>query len=202
MLQDPSFLLSEPPAVLTERPLSDVRALFWGAAEMDERHFEAVDHLLRDHALRALVQRAPDGELKALDSTIRRLFPKGWAERLGRWAHRWLAYADLLDARRGSLHAQDPERARKLAHAGRVLELVAAEPGLSQTELGERLDLKPANLSRILAVLEANELIERRMEGREKRIRLAVRIAPTAAAGGSQHAKMQRFSSFLTLAHS
>src|SRR4051794_41164460 len=100
-VQDPSFLLREPPAVLTERPLADLRAVLWGDGALDERHFEKVDQLLRHHTVRALIQRAPDAELRSPDTAIRRIFPARMTERLGRWAQRWLAYADLVDQRRG-----------------------------------------------------------------------------------------------------
>ncbi|HJP00832.1 MAG TPA: MarR family transcriptional regulator, partial [Planctomycetota bacterium] len=58
--------------------------------------------------------------------------------------------------------------------------LVARERDLTQAKIGERLELKSANLSRILGVLEANEVIGRRKDGRSKRVALGPNAPQTA----------------------
>lgn len=184
-LQDPSFLLREPPATLLERPVEDVRAVLWGEAPLQDRHLRAMDHVLRHHVLRLLVQRAPPAELEAAEDTIRRLWPSRRAADVAAWAPRWLAWADLLGSRRAVLREQDPARVRRLAHAAELLALVAREPGLSQVAIGERLALKAANLSRILNLLEANDLLVRREVGREKRVYPLADAAPALPARGT-----------------
>lgn len=51
-----------------------------------------------------------------------------------------------------------------------ILAMVVARGELTQQEIGNHFNLAPANLTRILSMMEANALIERRKTGREKRI--------------------------------
>ncbi|MDY7095975.1 MAG: helix-turn-helix domain-containing protein [Acidobacteriota bacterium] len=172
-LQNPSAILAAGPAQLLDQSLDDYADFFERAGnELAEPHLEAVDYALRHKIVRLLVRRAPREEHEALYDGLRTLVPVEQEDAWRDWCLRWRALADVLDARLGSLAAQEPEKARRLLHAPEILELVAAEPGLSQVEVGERLELKPANLSRILGVLEAHDLIERRNVGREKRVYL------------------------------
>ncbi len=134
---------------------------------------EAVDYAVRHSVIRLLVSTADDSELEAANDSIRRLIPVAREEELKTWVIRWGAFADLLEARLAALANQRPAQARKLAHADQILDLLAEEPSLPQTEIAKRLGLKEANLSRILAVLEAHDLITRRVVGREKHVRLA-----------------------------
>lgn len=184
MLQNPSVLLSEPASALLDRPLTDFRGLFGAGVALGAEHLEALDYVLRHAVLRLLVRRAPEPELAAAEDALRRLFPPSRDASLGRWAVRWLGLADLLDARRAALREQDADAVRRLAHADELLALVATRPGLSQAEIGERLGLKPANLSRILGALEANELLTRRAEGREKRVYPIPEAMPARARPG------------------
>lgn len=177
-LQNPSDLLAAGPAELLERPLADYAALLRTDQELRRDHLEVVDYVLRHTVVRLLVRAAPEEELTGVYGDLRRLVPVAREPELADWLPRWRAFADLLDARRAALAAQDPAAAVRLAHSGAILELVEAEQGLTQVEIAARLGLKAANLSRILGVLEAHELIERRTVGREKRVHLG-RLAAT-----------------------
>jgi aryl carrier-like protein len=169
--QDLSALAAAGPGELLERSLNDYVQLFRSVGEaFGSEHLEAVDYALRHTVIRLLVRRAGPEELSEAYDALRRLVPVEREAELESWLPRWRAFADVLDARLASLAAQQPQEALKLRHAGEIVELVVREPGLSQTELGKRMKLKPANLSRILAVLDAHEMIERRSEGREKRV--------------------------------
>jgi hypothetical protein len=176
-VHDPSHLLAEGPRQLLDRSLEDYAALLRQAGELRPEHLEAVDYALRHTVVRLLARAAAEEELEAAYEDLRRLVPVAREAELGDWVARWRAFADLLAARLAAVAAQDPAKARTLAHAEAILALVAREPGLTQAEIGERLDLKPANLSRVLGVLEAHELIERRRVGREKRVHFG-RLAP------------------------
>jgi hypothetical protein len=185
-LQHSSDLLAAGPAELLDRPLDDYAAVLRQSDELHRDHLAAIDYALRHTVVRLLVRAAPEAELSEAYGALRRLVPVAREAELADWVPRWRAFADLLDARRAALAAQDPEAARRLMHSGSILDLVESDPGLTQAEIAQRLGLKPANLSRILGVLEAHELIERRSTGREKRVhpgRLAV-AAGRAAVGG------------------
>jgi hypothetical protein len=183
-IQDSSFLLSDGPAQLLERRLEDFAAALRLEGDLSYDHLEAIDYALRHTVVRLLVRAAEREELAETYGALRALVPVAREEELAEWAVRWRGYADLLDARLAALAARDEGDPRKLMHAEPILDLVEREEGLAQGEIGERLDLKPANLSRILGVLEAAELIERRSVGREKRVfpgRLAQRRPAEAA---------------------
>jgi DNA-binding transcriptional ArsR family regulator len=173
-IQDLSFLLAEGPAELLDRPLDDYADLLRKVPEIEPEPLEAIDYAVRHTVLRLLIRAAGREELAAAYDALRRLVPVEKEKALAAWLPRWRAFADLLDSRLAVLAAQDPAAARKLAHAGRIFELLedAGEPGLKQGEILSALGLKPANLSRILAVLEAHELIERRTMGRQKTVHL------------------------------
>ena len=185
-LQNPSDLLAAGPAELLERPLAEFAVLLRRRQDLRRDHLAAMDYVFRHTVVRLLVRAAPEAELAEAYGALRRLVPVAREAELAEWLPRWRAFADLLDARRAALAAQDPATALRLAHAGSILDLVEEQTGLTQAEMAGTLGLKPANLSRILGILEAHELVERRSVGREKRIhpgRLAAATRPSRAAG-------------------
>lgn len=166
-------LAAEGAAELLDRSIGDYgRLLREAPGELRWEHVDALDYALRHTVVRLLVRAAERDELAAAYDALRRLAPIEREEELAEWLPRWRAYADLLDARLAALAARQPDQALELLHAREIVDLVAREPGLPQAELGERLGLKPPNLSRILGVLEAHEFVERRAAGREKRVHL------------------------------
>lgn len=177
MVQDSSAdrklvdLAAEGPAELLERSIEDYgRLLLEVSSDLGPEHVDAIDYALRHTVVRLLVRAAGEEELADAYDGLRRLVPVEREDELAEWVPRWRAFADLLDARLAALAARDSDRVPGLLHAREILDLVANEPGLTQAEICERLKLKPANLSRILGVLEAHEMIERRTVGREKRV--------------------------------
>jgi hypothetical protein len=171
-VQDGSALLAEGPVELLERPIQEYRPLLRDR-DLQPAVLEAVDYAVRHSVIRLLVRQADDAELEAANDAIRRLVPVSREEELSTWVIRWRAFADLLEGRLAARANQRPAEARKLAHAEEILDLLAERPDLSQADIARELKLKEANLSRILAVLEAHDLITRRVVGREKQARLA-----------------------------
>lgn len=166
-------LASEGLTALLDRTIEDYARLLRDAADaLRPEQLEALDHALRHTIVRLLVRSAERDELNEAYDALRRLVPVEREAELAEWLPRWRAYADVLDARLASLGARDSDRALGLLHAREIIDLVTREPGHTQAEICQRLDLKPANLSRILGVLEAHEFIERRTVGREKRVHL------------------------------
>jgi DNA-binding MarR family transcriptional regulator len=176
---NPSQLLAEGPAQLLERPLSDFADLLRQPEELEREHADTLDYVLRHTVVRLLVRAAGQDELLSAYEELRALVPVRREEELAAWLPRWRTLADVLDARLAVLRNRDMSIPAKLLHADRIVALVASESGLTQVEIADRLDLKAANLSRILGILEAHELIERRNVGREKRVFLG-RLATEA----------------------
>lgn len=166
-----SALLAEGPAELLERPIREYRPLLRERVLRPEV-VEAVDYAIRHTVIRLLLRNADDSELEATNDAIRRLIPVSREQELHTWAVRWAAFADVLAGRLAARANQRPAEARQLAHAEEILNLLTDRTDLSQTEIAQELNLKEANLSRILGVLEANDLITRRVVGREKQVRL------------------------------
>ncbi len=174
-----SVLLSEGPAELLERSLPEYSEILERADDLGREHLEAIDYALV-HTVERLMARSPtEEELEEAYDELRGMIPIEREGEFAEWVPRWQAFADLVDARLGILEAREEgaDVALRFAHGDRILNLVRAQPGLTQAEIGQRLGLKPANLSRILGVVEAHELIERRTLGREKRVHLGPRAA-------------------------
>ncbi len=186
-----SQLLAEGPAGLLERPLADFAALLREPGEIGTEHAERIDYVLRHTVVRLLVRAAGEEELMGAHGDLRALVPVSREEELERWLPRWRALADVLEARLAVLRNRDMNAPKELLHGDRVLALVGSEPGLSQREIGRRLDFKPANLSRILGILEAHELIERRSVGREKQVHPG-RLAEGLELAGSAEPQVKR----------
>lgn len=184
MVQDPSDLLRLPLVDLAEAPLSELAALLRRESLPNEAEMAALDQVVATRVLMAL-RRAPDVEaLRAEADALRRVVPHRARRELDArerpWAARVSAWADLVDLAAAAAARKDPVLALSLAHAPEILAAVTATPGLSQSDLGERLGLKPANVSRIVAVLEANGLVRREVRGREKRLFPAERAVDPA----------------------
>ncbi len=178
-VQDASDLLANGPGELLDRSLEDYATLLRQPGELRPEHLRAIDYAVRHKVLRLLARSADAEELEEAFDGLRRLAPVAREQELASWLPRWRAFADLIESRLAVLDNQDPAAVISLAHSSAILDLVGNEPGLKQSDIGKRLGLKPANLSRILNVLEGHELIERQSVGRERRVNLG-RLAESA----------------------
>lgn len=185
MVQDASDLLALPVVDLVEAPLEELAALLRREQLPADQEIEALDRILRLKVIRALQSEPDHAALVALVGELRRLVPhdrcKDLDARRRPWATRWSTLGDLVDCAAQAIEARDPARAKQLAHAAPLLAAVGDSPGLAQAELGRRLGIKPANLSRILGVLEAGGLVRRKLVGREKLVHPARDAMPDRA---------------------
>lgn len=180
-VQNLSDLLADGPGELLDRSLEEYATMLRQSGEMLPEHLEAVDYAVRHTVLRLFIRSAGEEELEVAHDALRRLVPVARESELEPWLPRWRAFADLIEARLAVLDNQDPAAVKSFAHSSAILDLAGREPGLKQSDIGKRLGLKPANLSRILSVLEAHELIERQSVGRERRVMLGRLGRPEAA---------------------
>lgn len=89
------------------------------------------------------------------------------------YAARWRAWRDLLEALIESLDGLATGELPRLKHVRELITAIESEGELPQSQLAQRLGLGKANLTRLLNILEANLLIERRRVGRENMVGLS-----------------------------
>lgn len=172
----PDELLSTPFLDLLEKDVIGFAHMLRKERLPEQQILAALDQLLLHRTVRTLQR---DSDVAALNEelgALRRLVPHARRTEVdaGRkpWASRWEALGDLVGAAAEMLVVRPASPEMRLAHGQRVLrKLVQVEP-CSQVRLAQEAELKPANLSRILSLLEANGLISRRAEGREKYVSL------------------------------
>lgn len=185
-------VLAEAVSTSYEELWATVRAI----ADWDDRQAQVLDHLYRQRLLRLISSREPlaqqQEELRTLIDHLERVTHESRSERLNAleqpYATRWETYRDILTSRLAALESQAPGQVRERHHVERILRTIAEAGTIRQQELLETLGLRPANLTRILNILEANLLIERRTVGREKAISLGLAaedITPQARGAAS-----------------
>lgn len=116
---------------------------------------------------------------------------------------RWSALSDVLEARRRTMAARDPELILERRHVRSILAAIAAGCASQQT-LDEHLKqqniaVSPGRLSQLLSLMEAHGLITRKREGRENRLGLSPSGAQHAPTYAARPASAVRGMSFLQL---
>ncbi len=166
-------LLHDDPAWLIDADEDELLAAVRAIEHWTERHAEVLDYVYAGQTARLLALRASADDLRRTHDHIRR------AAALARdagidasWQGRWRGIAAVLDARLGVLARRDAAGQPNRAHFDRVLAYLAGrgDAGAGQSEIGEALGLRKANLSRVLNLMEADDLVARRMVGREKKV--------------------------------
>lgn len=167
-------LLRDAAPALLDAPPADLAAALRGVEAWTSALAESVDYVFRHQVVRLVQRRAGPDELTEWVDVIRRAVPPSRREALDAlgtpWSARWRAFASVLESRLASLRAQDPAAVLERAHVQKLLDAVLAEPGVSQQALGDTAGLNKANLTRVLNLMEANDLVERRASGRENRV--------------------------------
>ncbi len=167
-------------------PLPDLWEAVRAIEQWTERHAHVLDYIHQERLRRALFQQPADEELAALHDHISRV--ASWASRRPElephWAGRWQGYADILDRHMGFRQEDsgaDREVVLKRLHVSEILQQLRLrrDQGLGQRELRELVGLKPANLTRVLNLMERHELVRRESHGRENRLFIG-RLAPEA----------------------
>lgn len=179
-------LLRTPLTVLADEPsLDELLGAIRGVAAWTRDHAEALDDVLQQRILRLLTRQHTREELEALHDLLRRVVDpshRAAIDALGdHFPDRWDSYARLVDGRIGALDARSPDILRR-KHVTEVLEaLVDAGGTMPQGALADVRGLKKANLTRVLHLMEAHDLIVRRRIGKENEVSLGA-AAPRPAA--------------------
>lgn len=143
--------------------------------DWDGRPARILDKAYRVILARLLRSRAPVAELSAWSDHLARVTARSRAEILnqeGNYAHRWIAFRDLLEARIAMLRVEVPQSILANPQYAGIVRFVLNNHTVTQSQIGELClsDTGRANLTRVLNILEAHELIERRRYGRPNRI--------------------------------
>ncbi len=165
---------ADPVRLLEDATAADLLEVAEAVEAWDESLADVLDYVYRNRAARLLRADPRSRDMKEFVEHVRLVTAgrrgqvlNGFAQR---YADRWLAYARVVDARIEARESRDSAAVRRQAHVNEILALVGARPGLAQTEIAAALHLSPQNLTRILAMLEANDLVIRRASGRKKQV--------------------------------
>ena len=164
------------PEILAETAgFDDLMETVQKTEEWDERKADVLDYIYRFRVDRSL-RLGDEEDLRRLLKHLDRVTHPRYLNQLSRldklYAGRWKAYMDLLEDRLLALESPVPAQLLQKTHVREILNLVAEQAIDSQVKIRHHLSLRPANLTRILNLMEANELIVRKKDGREKRILL------------------------------
>ncbi len=165
-----------PEALAESAALSDLMESIQEIDHVNDRQAEVLDYVYRHRLVRLLraVKRGDDAvvELKALYEHLNSVTHPRRLERLNSlekpYGARWIAYQDILEHRFAALMSEPSKWILKRAHVKRILSFFLSEKSIKQKEIRKRLKLKPANLTRILGMMAANELVNIHTIGREK----------------------------------
>jgi DNA-binding MarR family transcriptional regulator len=170
-------LENDPAEVLAEG--SDFKSLLEAVEDVEkwgDRPAEVLDHVYRQRLIRFIRSEAGEEKLQEMIEHLDRVTRSDRLEALNHlekaYGERWQAYMDLIDSQLAALSCDAPDMLLKRAHVKEILEMIASGRVDTRKEIQDRLHLRQPNLTRILNMMEANELIETQSVGREKRIRL------------------------------
>ena len=168
-------LINSSPEVLAET--ADLNALLEtvkGIDRWEDRHGQVLDHIYRQRLIKLIRTGAPVNNLRALNEHLARVaHPRRFKQldSLDRpYGARWTGYQDILESRIAALESNAPKQLLKRAHVKEILNMLIDGSVRTQSDIKTKLKLQPANLTRILNMMESNELIKRKIVGRENRI--------------------------------
>ena len=143
--------------------------------QWNDRMVQVLDYIYRQRLDRALRFGRTD-DIQALLEHLDRMTHPRVTDRLDRLETpckgRWAGYMDILEDRLTALASPVPEQLMSRSHVAEIVEMIGGGDRVYQSDIRKARGLRPANLTRILNLMEANELIIRRAEGRRKRIEL------------------------------
>lgn len=86
---------------------------------------------------------------------------------------RWSAFADVLEVKRLAIHVRSAGRVMELLQEPAILERLAQDSEVAQSELAALVKLSPGRISQVLGVLEARGKVTRVKRGKENWVSLA-----------------------------
>lgn len=168
-------LLHDDPQQLARNALLDDLLAAVGAVEVwTNRHGHVLDHIYRNRIARLFRTNALLGEMAALLDHLQRVAHPCRAQALDaldrRYAQRWVAYADLLETQLAVQEAGVPASLLARKHVPEILAGVRDGNLKTKSEVQQRCDLNEIEASRVLALLDAAELVLCQLQKEENRL--------------------------------
>ncbi len=144
----------------------------------DDRQAQVLDYVYRQRLIRLITSakrgNAASNELSAfarhLDKTTHPVRIKRLDGLDKPYKERWTAYLDIVESRLAALESDVPDHVMNLKNVREILTLVFEQESVSRKTIKDRFNLQPANLTRILNMMEASDLIVCQKVGREIRV--------------------------------
>jgi DNA-binding MarR family transcriptional regulator len=159
--------------------LAEVLEAVRGREHWSERMAEVLEYAYCERLLKLVRTGAPLEPLRELNEHLAQVVHprrRAMLDGLGKpYFARWSMLRALLEMRLESLRSEVPAHVLDRKHVREILEHVQREGELTQQRIGEQFGLEKANLSRILALMEANELIDKVPRGNGNAVVLGVR---------------------------
>ena len=159
--------------------LAEVLEAIRGREQWSERMAEVLEYAYCERLLKLVRTGAPLEQLRELNEHLTLVVhPRRRAQldSLGKpYFARWSMLRALLEMRIESLRSEVPAQVLNRKHVREILERVQREGEVTQQFIGDAFGLEKANLSRILALMEDNELIDKVTRGNGNTIVLGVR---------------------------
>ena len=172
------LIYSVPEELAESATLDDIVETVRGISDWQERHAQVLDYVYQYRLIRLLTTNASAKKFRTLNEHITRIinYPRtrqALNDLECPYAERWAAYRNILENRIRVLDSPAPEMIMERKHVSDILKLVedAHSNGreLKQKDIQAKFDVKsPPNMTRVLKMMEAVGLIERRTRGREK----------------------------------
>lgn len=177
-----------PEDVAFHASLADILAAVGARKQWSERMAQVLEYAYCERLLKLVRTGAPLEQLREFNEHLAQVVHparRALLEGLGKpYFTRWSMLRALLEMRIESLRSDLPAQVLNREHVRDILARVRSAGELSQQQLLEQLGLGKANLSRILSLMEANELIDKLPRGSTNMITLGVRgreLAPPPA---------------------
>lgn len=162
--------------------LADILTAAKAITTWSDRTAEVLDYIYRTRLARLLKNRdySKDiaDELLEFSEHLERITHPGRAKQLNGLTHaygeRWLGYLELLEDRINAVQNSAAENVLERKYVRDILELLITDSVNEQAEIRNRLKLTQPNLTRVLDLMENNELIARRKRGRKNFLELGV----------------------------
>jgi transcriptional regulator with XRE-family HTH domain len=177
-----------PEDVAFHASLADILAAVRSRKQWSERMAQVLEYAYCERLLKLVRTGAPLEEFRQFNAHLaqvvhpaRRALLDGLEKP---YFTRWSMLRSLVEMRLESLRSDIPPQVLQREHVRDILAHVRKQGELTQQQLGEALGLGKANLSRILSLLEANELIDKLPRGNTNVITLGYRgreLAPPPA---------------------
>ena len=169
-------LIHSIPEELAEKAsLADLLETSKGIEAWQDRHGQVLDFIYRHRIIRQIRSSATTlAALQELSEHLARVTHPRRRKALDGlnqpYATRWATYRDILETRIAAMCSDAPKQLMQRAHMKEILLLLMSGAVRRQKDVEDAFGLRKANVTRILNLMEANELIVRQAVGREKHL--------------------------------